>query len=123
MASAPTAVAWESSPKSISSSARIDSMLLASSRPSALKSCSVVAISPPKPQRLLPHGSLTGMADITVYHNPACSNSRGTLDLLDDREADVEIIEYLHEHPDRATLERILDSISDPPSALVRHDK
>jgi arsenate reductase (glutaredoxin) len=63
------------------------------------------------------------MAEFTVYHNPACSNSRGTLDLLDDREAEVEIIEYLHEPPDRATLERILDAIPDPPSTLVRHDK
>jgi len=63
------------------------------------------------------------MAEITVYHNPSCSNSRGTLDLLDDRDADVEVIEYLHEPPDRATLERILDAIPDPPSVLVRHDK
>lgn len=63
------------------------------------------------------------MADIRVFHNPQCSNSRGTLDLLDDRAADVEVIEYLHEPPDRATLERILDAIPDPPAALVRHDK
>lgn len=72
---------------------------------------------------MLPEGSLARMAEITVYHNPACSNSRGTLDVLDDRDADVEIIEYLHDPPDRATLERILDAIADPPSALVRHDK
>ena len=63
------------------------------------------------------------MADFRVYHNPVCSNSRGTLDLLDDRNADVEVIEYLHEPPDRATLERILDAIPDAPSVLVRHDK
>ncbi len=63
------------------------------------------------------------MAEITVYHNPVCSNSRGTLDLLDDRGADVEVIEYLHEPPDRAQLERILDAIPDPPSVLVRQDK
>jgi len=63
------------------------------------------------------------MAEFTVYHNPVCSNSRGTLDLLDDRDAEVEIIEYLHEPPDRATLERILDAIPDPPAVLVRHDK
>ena len=63
------------------------------------------------------------MSEFTVYHNPACSNSRGTLDLLDDREVEVEIIEYLHEPPDRSTLERILDAIPEPPPALVRHDK
>ena len=58
-----------------------------------------------------------------MYHNPQCSNSRGALDLLDERGADVEIIEYLHDPPDRATLERILGAIPDAPSALVRHDK
>jgi arsenate reductase len=63
------------------------------------------------------------MAEFTVYHNPACSNSRGTLDLLDDRDAEVDIIEYLHEPPDRATLERILDAIPDEPTTLVRRDK
>jgi arsenate reductase len=63
------------------------------------------------------------MADVVVYHNPACSNSRGTLDLLDDQGIEPEVIEYLHEPPDRATLERILDAIPDPPGALVRHDK
>ena len=63
------------------------------------------------------------MGDVRVFHNPSCSNSRGALDLLDDRGEEVEIVEYLHEHPDRATLERILDAIPDPPGALVRHDK
>jgi arsenate reductase len=63
------------------------------------------------------------MGDIRVYHNPTCSNSRGALDLLDDRGDEVEVIEYLATPPDRAALERILDAITDPPSALVRHDK
>ena len=47
------------------------------------------------------------MADVVVYHNPACSNSRGTLDLLDDAGIEPEVIEYLHEPPDRAALERV----------------
>jgi arsenate reductase (glutaredoxin) len=63
------------------------------------------------------------MDDVVVYHNPACSNSRGTLDLLDDQGIEPNVIEYLHEPPDRATLERILDAIPDAPSVLVRHDK
>jgi arsenate reductase (glutaredoxin) len=63
------------------------------------------------------------MADVVVYHNPACSNSRGTLDLLDDAGIEPEVVEYLHEPPDRATLERILDAIPDEPGVLVRHDK
>jgi arsenate reductase len=64
------------------------------------------------------------MADpLVLYHNPQCSNSRGALDILEDRDEDVEVIEYLATPPDRGTLERILDAISDAPSVLVRHDK
>ena len=64
------------------------------------------------------------MADeIVVFHNPVCSNSRGSLALLGEHDIEPEVIEYLHQPPDRATLERILDAISDPPAALVRHDK
>jgi arsenate reductase len=58
-----------------------------------------------------------------VYHNPSCSKSRGALDLLREKSIDVEVVEYLREHPDRAALERILGAISDPPEALVRKDK
>jgi arsenate reductase len=64
------------------------------------------------------------MADeIVVFHNPVCSNSRGSLALLGEHDIEPDVIEYLHHPPDRGTLERILDAISDPPGALVRHDK
>lgn len=63
------------------------------------------------------------MDDVLVFHNPACSKSRGALEILKDREVEAEIVEYLKAPPDRATLGRILDSISDEPAALVRKDK
>jgi arsenate reductase len=67
------------------------------------------------------------MADDTgtmrVYHNPVCSKSRGALEILGERGADIEVIEYLKERPSRADLERILDAIPDEPAALVRKDK
>jgi arsenate reductase len=63
------------------------------------------------------------MKPMVVYHNPSCSKSRGALDLLRERDVDVEVVEYLHHPPDRAALERMLDAISDPPDALVRKDK
>ena len=62
------------------------------------------------------------MGDLLVYHNPRCSKSRGALELLADRSADVEVIEYLQTPPDRATLAWILDTIDDRPSDLVRID-
>ena len=63
------------------------------------------------------------MADIVVYHNPVCSKSRGALEILDQRGAAHEVIEYLEVLPTREDLERILDSMTDEPAALVRKDK
>ncbi len=63
------------------------------------------------------------MGEILVYHNPVCSNSRGARELLDDRGIEPDVVEYLQEPPDRATLERILDAVPDPPDTLVRKDK
>jgi len=60
---------------------------------------------------------------VVVYHNPVCSKSRGALEILGERGVDAQVIEYLKVNPSRADLERILDAISDEPSALVRKDK
>ena len=67
--------------------------------------------------------SVGGMDAMVVYHNPVCSKSRGALEILGDKGADVEVIEYLKAKPSRADLERIVDAIPDPPAALVRKDK
>ena len=60
---------------------------------------------------------------MVVYHNPVCSKSRGALEILGDKGADVEVVEYLKAPPSRGELERIVDSIPDEPAALVRKDK
>src|SRR6202011_2015518 len=99
-------------PKSTSSSARIDSTALTSSRPRAWNSAWSMLIGPlPRMCRGSGNGTLRGVGDLLVYHNPRCSKSRGALELLADRGADVEVIEYLQTPPDRATLEWILDTI------------
>jgi len=63
------------------------------------------------------------MAEVVVYHNPRCGNSRTALELLASRGDDVEVIEYLKQPLDRAALEALLDVLVDPPADLVRHDK
>ena len=63
------------------------------------------------------------MDDVLVFHNPACSKSRGALEILAERNVEAEVVEYLKAPPDRATLERIVDAIPDEPAALVRKDK
>ena len=60
---------------------------------------------------------------MVVYFNPVCSKARSAVEILQDKGANIEVIEYLKELPTRADLERILDAIPDPPSALVRKDK
>jgi len=63
------------------------------------------------------------MDEMIVYFNPVCSKARDAVGILRDKGADFEVIEYLKELPSRADLERIVDAIPDPPSALVRKDK
>ena len=61
--------------------------------------------------------------DIVIYHNPSCSKSRGALDILNDRQIGAEVVNYKAHPLDRATIERIVDLVGDPPSALVRKDQ
>ena len=63
------------------------------------------------------------MSDIRIYHNPACSHSRGALQILEESPADVEVVLYLETPPSKAELERFLDLLEDPPADLVRKDK
>jgi arsenate reductase (glutaredoxin) len=63
------------------------------------------------------------MDRVTVYHNPVCSKSRGTLQILGERGVACEVIEYLAHPLDRATLGRILDLLPGSPAELVRKDK
>lgn len=48
------------------------------------------------------------MADTTIYHNPRCSTSRKTLDLLRDSGFEPEIVEYLKTPPSRAELVKMI---------------
>ncbi len=62
------------------------------------------------------------MSDVTIFHNQACSKSRGALEILEQRGVSPDVVRYLETPPDRATIERILDAIPDEPQALVRTD-
>ena len=63
------------------------------------------------------------MERVTLYHNPACSHSRGALALLSDRAIAFDTIEYLKQPPTRAELERIIEILDSPAADLVRHDR
>ncbi len=44
------------------------------------------------------------MTNVTLYHNPRCSNSRGVLAILRERGIEPHIVEYLKTPPSRAEL-------------------
>ena len=60
------------------------------------------------------------MAAVTIYHNPRCSKSRQTLELLHERGIDPEIVEYLKSPPDEETLGNLLEKLGLAPGDLLR---
>lgn len=59
---------------------------------------------------------------IVLYHNPACSKSRGALAILQERGVEFDVVEYLKAPLDEAALRRVLGMIEDAPAELVRKD-
>ena len=59
-------------------------------------------------------------ANITIYHNPRCSKSRQTLQLLREQGIEPDIIEYLKTPPDEATLAGILEQLGISAHELTR---
>lgn len=55
-----------------------------------------------------------------IYHNPRCSKSRQTLQLIKEAGVDVEIIEYLNKIPTKKELELILMQLNLKPTDLLR---
>ena len=48
------------------------------------------------------------MTDITLYHNPRCSKSRQTLELLEARDLQPEVVLYLETPPDAGSLANLI---------------
>ena len=57
---------------------------------------------------------------ITIYHNPKCSKSRQTLELLQQNGITPTIIEYLKTPPTAEKLKKILDLMGLAPRDLMR---
>jgi arsenate reductase len=55
-----------------------------------------------------------------IYHNPRCSKSRETLQLIKDAGAEVEIIEYLNAIPSAEELKLILMKLNLSPKDIIR---
>jgi len=57
---------------------------------------------------------------IKIFHNPRCSKSRQTLQLLEDNNVQPQIIEYLKQAPSKAELESVLNLLGMNPRELMR---
>lgn len=55
-----------------------------------------------------------------IYHNPRCSKSRQTLELLHEHNIEADIVEYLKTPPSKAELEALLNMLGLEPRELMR---
>jgi len=55
-----------------------------------------------------------------IYHNPRCSKSRATLDLLRQHGIETEVIEYLQKPPQANEIKELLDKLGLPAAGLLR---
>ena len=58
--------------------------------------------------------------ELIIYHNPGCSKSRETLQILLDNSMDPKIVEYLREPPNRQELEAIIEMLDVSARDLLR---
>ena len=57
---------------------------------------------------------------VKIYHNPRCSKSRATLELLGQRGVNAEVIPYLEMPPSAEELELLLSKLGMEPRELMR---
>jgi arsenate reductase (glutaredoxin) len=60
------------------------------------------------------------MSDVTIYHNPRCSKSRQTLELLQSKGIEPTIIHYLENPPSAEELQSILDKLGMMAVEIIR---
>ena len=60
------------------------------------------------------------MNNVTIYHNPRCSKSRQTLELIKANGIDPSIVLYLEEPPTTETLSNIINLLKLKPRDLLR---
>ena len=57
---------------------------------------------------------------ITIYHNSRCSKSRCTLEFLQEKNLDFEVIEYLKDVPTKTQLKTLIAQLGIKPQELIR---
>ena len=60
------------------------------------------------------------MADIKIWHNSRCSKSRNAVKLLEDKNLDFEVVEYLKVAPSKNELKLVLSQLNISAKELLR---
>ena len=60
---------------------------------------------------------------VTIYHNPQCSKSRQTLELIQAKNISPIIIEYLKSNLTSSEIKRILQSLGVPVRSIIRNSE
>ena len=61
--------------------------------------------------------------EVLIYHNPRCSKSRQTLEILKDNNMDPTVIDYLSSPPTHQQLDSILRGLEMQPRELIRKNE
>lgn len=61
--------------------------------------------------------------DVLIYHNPRCSKSRATLEILRARGIEPRVVEYLKTPPSAAELDGIVAKLGIKPQQLIRRSE
>jgi arsenate reductase len=57
---------------------------------------------------------------VTIWHNPRCSKSRQTLELLKSKGVEPTVREYLKQPPSKAEIEKLIAQVGGDPRELIR---
>lgn len=60
------------------------------------------------------------MAQVTIYHNPRCSKSRQTLDLIQRAGFEPEVVRYLEDPPSASKLDTMFKAMGKEPIEVMR---
>jgi arsenate reductase len=63
------------------------------------------------------------MTTATIYHNPRCSKSRKTLELLEQNQVNIEVVKYLETPPTSDELKHILSLLNKTPDEVMRKNE
>jgi arsenate reductase len=66
------------------------------------------------------HKAPTGSETVTIWHNPSCSKSRRTLEILREQSIEPVIVNYLEHPPSADEIERVLTALGKEPRDVKR---